>query len=243
VCVVVIVLLLWFVFVRRGLPEAWRVARRGAARVIDLGVGAVLRVEYTITSARRRGGKVPSRWAFALAGVWETLEDCAARMYQGGRQGAEHDPEKQGSPASNAAASRPRKPSIPWRLCIAIVVFFTAVWITMNHLSPTSVARYRISQAFDPWRDVEEWAGVSSDRDTQPILVRVRRRRPLLVNAKLDCESAEGCHGWVLLKGRNEALVAVQYVDMGEGPLRVQFQLTPTQAGEVAVPDVVVANV
>jgi hypothetical protein len=38
-----------------------------------------------------------------------------------------------------------------------------------------------------------------------------------LINVRLVCGSKNGCHGWVLLKGRKEALVAVHYVEMREG--------------------------
>jgi hypothetical protein len=63
-----------------------------------------------------------------------------------------------------------------------------------------------------------------------------------LVNVRLDCESANGCHGWVLLKGRNEALVAVHYVEMEKGSVLVQVHLTAGQLNEAPSPEIVVAN-
>jgi hypothetical protein len=255
VFVAVVILLLWFIFIRRGLSEVWRATCRGAARAIDLSLGAVLRIEYMITTARRRRGLAPPRWAFASAGVSGTLEACAARLYQrnlqraqdGAADGSAKDEkaaaEKATGEKSKAKTMLPqRKSPIPWRLCAVIVAVSTAAWITMTQLSEASIVRYRISQAFDPWRDVEEWAGASSDRDTPPTLVRFRRH-PALVNARLACESINGCHGWVLLKGRNEAVVAVRYVEMGEGAVLVQLHLTAEQVSKAPVPEIVVTSV
>jgi hypothetical protein len=253
VFVAVVILVLWFIFIRRGLFAAWRATCRGTARAIDLGLGAVLRIEYTITTARRRRGEAPPRWAFAFAGVSRTLEDCAARLYQrnvrrsqdsvaGSAKGGKAMGEKATDEKAKAKIVPPeRKSPIPWRLCAAILVISTAAWITMTQLSETSIVRYRISQAFDPWRDVEEWAGASSDRDTPPTLVGFRRH-PALVNTRLACASTSGCHGWVLLKGKKEALVAVHYVEMDAGSALVQLHLTPEQAKEAPVAEIVVTN-
>jgi hypothetical protein len=255
VFVAVVILLLWLILVRRGLTEARRATCRGTARAIDLALGAVLRIEYTVTTAHRRRGAAPPRWAFALTGVSGTVEDCAARLYQrnldraqdaatdGSAKGEKVKSAKATDEKAKAKALPPRrKPPVPWRLCAAIVVISTAAWITMTQLSEASTVRYRISQAFDPWRDVEEWAGASSDRDTAPTLVRFRRY-PELVNVRLDCESANGCHGWVLLKGRNEALVAVHYVEMEKGSVLVHVHPTAGQLNEAPSPEIVVANV
>jgi hypothetical protein len=254
VFVAVVILLLWFILVRRGLSEAWRATCRGTARAIDLALGAVLRIEYMITAARRRRGAAPPRWAFALTGVSGTVEDCAERLYQrnlqhgqdgatDGSKGEKEKDVKRGDQKEKVkTVPQRRKSPGPWRLCAAIVIISTAAWIAMTQLSEASTVRYRISQAFDPWRDVEEWAGVSSDRDAPPALVRFRHH-PGLVNARLVCKSAAGCHGWVLLKGRNEALVAVHYIEMREGSALVQLHLTAEQGSEAPVPEIVVTNV
>ncbi len=252
--VALVILLLWLIFIRRGFSEAWRATCRGTARAIDVGLGVVLRIEYTITTARRRRGAAPPRWAFALTGIAGTVEDGAARLYQrnlgraqdGASGGSAEDEKGKSAKApdkkTGAKAAPPqRRPSVPWRLCAAIVVISTAAWITMTQLSEASTVRYRISQAFDPWRDVEEWAGVSSDRDIQPVLVRFRRH-PGLVNVRLACPSST-CHGWVLLKGHNEAIISVHYVEMGEGSVLVQLHLTAEQANEAPDPNIEVTSV
>jgi hypothetical protein len=255
VFVAVVILLLWFIFIRRGLLEAWRATCRGTARAIDLSLGAVLRIEYTITTARRRRDEAPPRWAFAFAGVSGTLEDYAARLYQrnvrraqdgavdGSAKGEKATDEQATDEKAKAKTVPPRRKSpIPWRLCAAIVVISTAAWITMTQLSEASIVRYRISQTFDPWRDIEEWAGASSDRHTPPTLVRFRRHSAL-VNTRLACGSTNGCHGWVLLKGNKEALVAVHYVEMSEGSVLVQLRLTAKQVSSAPVPEIVVTGV
>jgi hypothetical protein len=250
VFVAVVILLLWSIFIRRGLLEAWRATCRGTARAIDLSLGAVLRIEYTITTARRRRDEAPPRWAFAFAGISGTLEECAARLYQrnvrraqdGAADGSAKGEKATGEKAKAKPVPPQHKSPIPWRLCAAIVVISTSAWITMTQLSETSIVRYRISQAFDPWRDVEEWAGASSDRDTPPTLVRFRRH-PALVNTRLACESTNGCHGWVLLKGNKEAVVAVHYVEVGKGSALVQLHLTPEQAKEAPSPEIIVTSV
>jgi hypothetical protein len=245
VFLIIVILLLWFVFVRRGLPAAWRASCRGAARVIDSGVGGALRIELVITRAKRQRGMAPPRWAFAAAGVSETLEDWAARLYQRNRNLAKESTQPdsaEGKKAGVGTTQPPRKPSVPWQLCAAVVVVSTAAWIAMDQLPETSIPRYRISQAFDPWRDIEEWAGASSDRDSQPMLVRTRLH-PGIVNARLACKAVKGCRGWVLLKGQNEALVAVHYVSMTRGSILVQFHLSAQQRRKAPVADLMVTGV
>ncbi len=80
VFIAVVVLIVWFVFVRRGLPDLWRAGCRGLAYLIDASVGIVLRLEYTTTTARRRRGKAPPQWAFALAGMTDAIQDGAAQL-------------------------------------------------------------------------------------------------------------------------------------------------------------------
>ena len=259
VFIAMVILVLWFVLIRRGLSEVWGAICRGAARAIDLGLGAVLRVEYVITTRRRRRGVAPPRWAFALAGVSGALEDCAAGLYQRGLRrgqddaanGSAKDGKAKGEEASAARTAEkpegkqalPRRQSpIPWRLCAAIVAASAAAWITMTQLSEASIVRYRLSQAVDPWRDVEEWAGASSDRGPSPALVRWRRHAAL-VNVRLACASTNGCHGWVLLKNRDEAVIAVHYVEMDEGSALAQLHLTAAQVNKASAPKIVVTSV
>jgi hypothetical protein len=226
------VLLVWFVFVRRGLPDLWRAIWRGFAHLIDGGVWIALRLEYAITTARRRSGRTPPKWAFALAPVWDAAEDSATWLYERNRppepkRTAEHQQEDEGE-ESKPPVPRPRKPTVPWVLCVAIVLFFTAAWIAMDELPETSIAKYRFAQVFNVWRDVEEWAGADSGRGTAPQLVRVRGHGTR-IDVRVACVAAQQCRGWVLLKARSEEIVAVYYVDMAPGSTRVQLRLTHSQ--------------
>jgi hypothetical protein len=165
-------------------------------------MGAVLRLEYAITTARRRRGEAPPRWAFALADVSDAVEDGAAWLYERNqppvaKQIADDHKEDEGKKPEQPPLPQ-RKPRVPWRLCAAIVLFCTAAWITMDQLSATSIAKYRLAQAFDPWRGTEEWAGANSGRGTPPQLVRARDHGTL-TNVQVACTGTEQCRGWVLL--------------------------------------------
>jgi hypothetical protein len=225
-----IVAMLWFVLVRGGIPDLWRAICRGLARLIDFSVGVVLRLEYAITTGRRRQGKAPPRWAFALAGVTDVVQDGAEWLYGRHQRPAvkkiEQDDEA-GEPHKQPAPP-PRKSRIPWLLCAGIVLISTAAWITMGQLSETDIAKYRLAQVFDPWRDVEEWAGVDSGRGTQPELIRARHHHTL-INVRLACPGPERCRGWVLLQTPTDTVVVAHYVELPPGSMIVQLRLTPEQ--------------
>jgi hypothetical protein len=230
VFIALIVLVLWFVLVRRGVPDLWRAGCRGLARLIDFSVGVVLRLEYTITTGRRRKEKAPPRWAFALAGVTDVVQDGAVWLYERHQRPVakqiEHDDdaeEEQKQPMPPQRMSRG-----PWLVGAVIVLIFTGAWITMDELSETDIVKYRLAQVFDPWRDVEEWAGVDSGRGAQPELVRARRHHTLM-NVRIACPGPEQCRGWVLLQTPADAVVVAHYVELPRGSMIVQLRLTHEQ--------------
>jgi hypothetical protein len=246
VFIAVVVLIVWFVFVRRGVSDLWRAGCRGLAHLIDVSVGIVLRLEYTMTTARRRRGKAPPQWAFALTGMTDVIQDGAARLYESHRgavatQTADEEAEDEGKEPGQRVPP-PRKPKTPWRLCIGIVVFFTAAWITMGQLSDTTIAKYRLAQAFDPWRDVEEWADVNSGRGTQPELTRARRHHTLM-NVRITCSGEERCRGWVLMKAQSGAIVAARYIEPVPGSTLVHLRLKADQLRTASKGHVVVVGV
>jgi hypothetical protein len=229
VSIALIVLVLWFVVVRRGVPDLWRAGCRGLARAVDFSVGLVLRLEYTITTGRRRRGEAPPRWAFALAGVTDAAQDGAEWLYGRYQRPAakqtEHvdvtDEHKRPKQAS-------RRSRMPW-FCAGIVLVVTGTWIAMDQLSAAAIAKYRLSQVFDPWRDVEEWAGVDAGRGAELKLVRARRHHAL-INVRVACAGQERCRGWVLMQAPSNAVVATHYLDLPPGSILVQMRLTPEQA-------------
>jgi hypothetical protein len=227
VLIVLIVLVLWFALVRRGVPDLWRATCRGLARLIDFSVGAVLRLEYAITTGRRRQGKAPPRWAFALAGVTDVVQDGAEWLYgRHQRPAAKKIQQDEDAGEEHKKPMSPvRKSRVPWLLCTGIMLIFTAAWITMDQLSETDIAKYRLARVFDPWRDVEEWAGVDSGRGVQPELVRARRHHTLM-NVRIACPGPGRCRGWVLLQTPSDAVVVVHYVELPPGSMIVQLRLT-----------------
>jgi hypothetical protein len=239
--VALVVLLVWVV-ARGHAGGVWRASCRGAARLLDLAVGAVLRVEYAITSMRRRGGDAPPRWAFALAYMTDGIEDGAAWLYArnlppvpepvGGEQddGDQEDAEPAARPAE--APRRPsRERSYLALACVVIVVGFTAAWIAMDRIAPTSIVKYRLAQGFGPWRDIEDWAGADSGRGGEPVLVHARRRHTLL-RARVACRGSVRCSGWVVLKRRSGPVVAVRAIELHPGSTVVALRLTRQQARE-----------
>jgi len=242
VAIALVVLLVWFVFVRRGVLDLWRAACRGFAYFLALSLDTVMRLECAITTKRRSRGQAPPKWAFAYAGLTDVVEDGAAWLYgrhqPRGAGPVEHDD------AHKESGPSPRpKSAVPWRLCTVIVVGCTAAWITMDQLPATSIPKYRLAQVFDPWREAEEWAGIDSGRGTPPTLVRARLRHELM-GVRIACTGLAQCRGWVLLKGRSGAIVATQYVELAAGstPL-VQLRLTPDQVRTAHGGQVVVVRV
>jgi hypothetical protein len=237
--VTLVVLFVW-ALVRGRLGGAWRALCRGAARLLDLTVGLVLRVEYAITSARRRDGATPPRWAFALAHVTDGIEDGAAWLYARHLPtipepvGDTGDEDEEDEPAPRpAVSSRPSRERVYVTLfCVAFCVGLTAAWIAMDRIEPTSIVKYRLAQGFGPWRDVEDWAGVDPGRGGLPVLVHARRRHTLL-RARVACRDAEPCTGWVVLKRRSGPVVAVRAIELRPGSTVVVMRLTHQQAREI----------
>jgi hypothetical protein len=250
-----VVLIVWFVFVRRGLPDLWHALWRGGARLVDALVAGPLLLEYAVTSSRRRRGEPPPQWALALGGVTDVVLDGAASVYErhersrsvrsgdeaatsdGGDDAAADAP--QPAPARRPSARPPvARASTVWIACALIVGISTTAWIVMDGLPDTSIAKYRLTQAFDPWRDVEAWAGVDSGRREPPALVRVHRHRAAM-GVRVAC-GADLCRGWILLRSRSHHLVAARYVEMTSGRATVHLPLSRKQArtsrgGSVAV--------
>ena len=134
------------------------------------------------------------------------------------------------------------KPKVPWLLCTLILVCCTAAWITMDQLPATSIAKYRLAQVSDPWRNFEEWVGVDSGRGVPPKLVRVRHRHELM-NIRIDCAGPAQCLGWLLLSGRSEAIVIARYVDLTPGSTVVSLRLTREQLDNARGGHFVVAQI
>jgi hypothetical protein len=205
------VIVLWFVLVQRGLVPVWRGTVRGLARLIDGIVGVVLRLEFTITAAWRRRGKAATRWALVLGEATDAILDHAASLHERHEHKA-------------VAWKRP-----PWKRCMAILLLCTGAWVTMEHLSVSSIAKYRLAQAFAPWRDLEAWADADSRRGASPRVLWTHRRRSVM-SVRVRCRSGGRCRGWIVLRSRSGAFVSSRYLQMATGTRIVRLRLSRDEA-------------
>ncbi len=205
-----VILLVWFLFVQRGGRHLWDACCRGAARAFDLVVGLALAPEYALTTARRQRGGAPSRRALALGDVADTLLDGTASFYEKHRR----EPMRWRTP--------------PWAPCLVVLLLCAGAWALSNHLSDTSIVRYRLAQAYDRWRDVEAWAGADPATDAAPQIVRARRHRRTL-GVRLRCRTSAGCSGWIVVERRSGAPAYARHVAMDRGTVLIHVRLTHEQ--------------
>lgn len=185
----VIVLIVWFVAVQRGLPNLWHAVCRGAARLVDLIVGIVLLPDYLMTTARQKRGESPGEAVLAMGNVAERVLDGAAGFY-------EHH---QSKPIE-------WKPA-PWIPCAVIVVVCAIPWVVMDRLSASSEVKVQLAKAFDRWRDVEAWADVDPSRRAAPGISWPPRPRATSVRHRhgtlgitVGCAANERCIGRIILR-------------------------------------------
>jgi hypothetical protein len=152
-----IIVLLWFLFVRRGLGALWQALCRGAANAVTVLVGLVLLPEYAMTTARRRRGEAPGRIALVMARPSEMILDGAASLHE------RHQEKKK----------RSSKP--PWKLSLFVIVAAAAAWITMDSLPAREPAKRDLARIYQHWRDVEVWADVDREHRAASGLRRTSR--------------------------------------------------------------------
>jgi hypothetical protein len=153
----VIIVLLWFLFVRRGLGALWQALCRGAANVVTVVVGLALLPEYATTTARRRRGQPPGRVALVIARPSEMFLDGAASLHE------RHQEKKK----------RSSKP--PWKLSLLVVVAAAAAWLTMDSLPARDPAKRDLARIYQHWRDIEVWADVDREHRAAPGVRRTAR--------------------------------------------------------------------
>lgn len=184
-----VLLILWFVFVQRGLPNLWHALCRTAARLVDAFIGMLLLPDYLVTTARLRQGQAPARAVLVFGGVAERALDGAGALYQ-----RHHHKPIEWKPA-------------PWKPLAITAVVLTLPWSVMRLTPPASAVRQDLSQAFGLWRDTESWAGVDPSLRAAPGVVwpiRPRvlgyRHRARRVEVTLVCRANDPCKGQLVLR-------------------------------------------
>lgn len=184
-----VLFILWFTFIQRGLPNLWHALCRGTARVVDATVGIFLLPDYLMTTSRQKQEQPPGEVTLAIGGVAERVLDGAGALYQ------RHQRE------------RMQWKRFPWLPVVIAVAVVTLPWAAMELLSPKSWARQELAQGYNVWRDVEDWAGVPPSRRAAPgvvwpprprvVDVRDRGRR---VGVTVRCFEEETCRGRLVVR-------------------------------------------
>jgi hypothetical protein len=201
-----ILLLVWFVFVQRGLPNLWHAVCRGTARVIDVVIGLLLLPEYLLTTSRQKQAQEPAQAAVAIGEVAERVLDEAGGLYQ------RH---------SRDPIEWKRFPWLPFGIVIAVA---TIPWVVMELAPPTSPVTQELSKAYDVWRDVEGWADVDPDRRAEPGVtwpprpqVLGNRQHGRTVGVTLHCRTAQPCKGRLIIRNGKGVRLDSRLVAVGPG--------------------------
>ncbi len=220
VFIAVLVLIVWFVAIQRGLPNLWHATCRGSARVADLTIGVVLLPEYLMTTSRQRRGQGPGEAVFAISGVADRALDGVAGFYERHQR------------------DRIQWKHLPWLPCLAIVVVCTIPWIVMGRLPVSSEARVQLAKAFDHWRDVEAWADVDPSRRAAPgiswppppVAASVRQHGRVL-GVTLRCQANKHCVGRIILRTSSGKRLHSRVVNVKAGSFAtVHMHLSTAQA-------------
>lgn len=216
-----VLLIAWFVFVQRGLPNLWHALCRGATRSIDAIVGIVLLPDYLTTTARQKRGQEPAPAVLTVGGVAERVLEGAGGLYQRHlREPIEWKP-------------------LPWKPLAIVVVVVTVPWALMELTSPKSVVREELAQAYEVWRDVEDWADVGASRRAAPGVVWPPRPQPLSsrhrgrrVGVTVRCRSDERCKGRLILRSGAGRRLHTRAVSVRPGAVStVHMRLSREEAG------------
>lgn len=230
----------WLVFVRPGLPTLLRRACRATALGVNLIVGLLLLPEYLLTRARREKGGGPGTIALAIVPMVEHIQRSATSVYDrcapratrakppASRQDASDDPAAKqvttptGSAAAKASSNTTRLTLFPWALFAVIVVIFTTAVIVMEQLSRTTQAKAALAQAFEYWREVEDWGDVDPSRraipadPALPSLVSATYH-PRLARMSVACPGGRSCAATLSIRTRFGTRVATGAIALDAG--------------------------
>lgn len=218
--VAVLVLIVWFVAIQRGMPNLWHATCRGSARVADLMIGIVLLPEHLMTSSRQRRGQSPGEAVLAISGFADRALDGVAGFYERHQR------------------DRIQWKHPPWLPCLAIVAVCAIPWIVMDRLPMSSEARVELAKAFDLWRDAEAWADVDPSRRAapgitwapRPVVASVRRHGRT-VGMTLRCRANRRCVGRIILRTSSGKRLNSRVVNVKAGSFAtVHMHLSTSQS-------------
>jgi len=196
VLLALIVAIAWLVFVRPRAPALWHASCRLVARGTEFVVGLVVLPDYIIASSRRRRDATVAVGPTVLDRGTRPVLSRADAVYERHRR----DPL--------------RLSALPWPLLLAIVAIFASAWLVMDHLPVTTPFRHELSNVFQYWRDVEDWAQVPPDRRAAsgwyPPLPQVERlrRHGREVAISVRCPEKQSCAARVAVDGSRGTLTA-----------------------------------
>ena len=244
----------WLVFVRPGLPTLLRWACRATAVGVNSIVGLLLLPEYLLTRARREKGRGPGTIALAIVPAVEYIQRSATSVYdrcapktaradppasgQDGSDPAATPATTTGSASSSARSSATRLRLFPWALFAVIIVIFTAAVIVMEQLSRTAQSKVELAQAFEYWREVEDWGDVDLSRravpadPALPVLVSATYH-PRLARMSVACPGGRACTGTLSIRARFGTRVATGAIALDAGTRTVIAMPLPRLSGRV----------
>lgn len=239
-----VIALVWFVFVYRGLPSLWRRSCRGAAITVDLTVGVVLLPEYLLTTARRTRGEQPGSIALVLSPLAEHVLNAASAVYQRNlpKQQAEESPSEPPDDSAKATSKQALKTSspkkrFPWVWCGLVIAVCSGGWIAMDQMAQADEAKRTFADAFEYWREVEVWAEVDQSRRAAPgdpvtPVVRISYHR-WLARISVHCPSENVCAGVVSIRTHSGAVLASKPVEVTAGGNEVTSVVLPHRSARV----------
>lgn len=229
VFVAVVLAIVWFVGVQRGLPRLWRLLCRALARVVNSLVELALFGEYLVTSARRGRGGSPGQLTLLAGEIAERIADGAVQVHE------------RNAPKERVAGKR-----FPWLVTLLLIAGFAIAWLVMDLSPPTEEVRQQLAAAFEYWREVEVWAGVNPARRAAPGLpvrdpmVAVQRvhRHGRELSVLVRCLSNEACYDEVDAESPSGQVLASVSIDVrAHAAMLVRLSLPDgrTQGVRVAV--------
>jgi hypothetical protein len=227
VFVALLVALLWFLVVARGLPRLWRGLCRSLARALHASIVLALHCEGLATAARRARGGAPGQVVLAAGDFAERIADGTLWVYE-----------------RSAPKKLDRKKRFPWVVMVLLVGGFAVAWLVMDSIERTEETKRELAAAFEYWRDVEVWAHVDPARRAAPgipvrdamVTVGGMRRRGAELSVVVRCAREAGCYDEVDAESSSGRVLGSTTVEAGaDDAPRVRLRLSDRHVRRVHV--------